>query len=51
MPDVHLGRGSVVGFTMTCNDFINPHIIGVDIGCCGVVAYKLGEQDIDLASL
>ncbi|MDH3349257.1 MAG: hypothetical protein OEM02_14300 [Desulfobulbaceae bacterium] len=21
MPDVHLGRGSVVGFTMTCNDW------------------------------
>lgn len=34
---------------MTCNDFINPHVIGVDIGC-GVVAYNLGEQDIDLAT-
>lgn len=34
---------------MTCNDFINPHVIGVDIGC-GVVAYNLGEQDIDLAA-
>jgi RNA-splicing ligase RtcB len=49
MPDVHLGRGSVVGFTMTCNDFINPQVIGVDIGC-GVTAYNLGPQDIDLAA-
>ncbi len=48
MPDVHLGRGSVVGFTMTCNDFINPNVIGVDIGC-GVAAFNLGRQDINLA--
>ncbi len=47
MPDVHLGRGSVVGFTMTFNNYINPSVIGVDIGC-GIVAYKIGQVKIDL---
>jgi tRNA-splicing ligase RtcB (3'-phosphate/5'-hydroxy nucleic acid ligase) len=46
MPDVHLGRGSVVGFTMTCNNYINPNVIGVDIGC-GIDAYKIGQRKID----
>lgn len=47
MPDVHMGRGSVVGFTMTFNKFINPNVIGVDIGC-GIVAYKIGQTQVDL---
>jgi tRNA-splicing ligase RtcB len=47
MPDVHMGKGSVVGFTMTFNSFINPHVIGVDIGC-GVAAYKIGQKTVDL---
>lgn len=47
MPDVHLGKGSVVGFTMTCNNYINPSVIGVDIGC-GIVAYNIGNTLIDL---
>ena len=33
MPDVHVGKGVVVGFTMTCNDYIHPAVIGMDIGC------------------
>lgn len=41
------GRGSVVGFTMTTNDYINPNVIGVDIGC-GIVAYKVGPKNINL---
>lgn len=49
MPDVHLGRGSVVGFTMTTNDYINPSVIGVDIGC-GIAAYNIGQRNIDLAA-
>lgn len=48
MPDVHMGKGSVVGFTMTFNNYINPNVIGVDIGC-GIDAYNLGAQEVDLA--
>ena len=47
MPDVHVGKGSVVGFTMTLNDFISPTLVGVDIGC-GVNAYNLGKADPNL---
>ena len=49
MPDVHLGKGSVVGFTMTFNSYINPSVIGVDIGC-GIIAYKIGHTQVDLES-
>ncbi|MDR1236119.1 MAG: RtcB family protein [Holosporaceae bacterium] len=41
MPDVHLAKGATVGFTATCNEYVVPSIIGVDIGC-GVNAYSLG---------
>lgn len=36
MPDVHLGVGTVIGFTCPIpkeNAFINPNFVGVDIGC------------------
>ncbi len=33
MPDVHYGKGSTVGTTMTVTDKIVPNFIGVDIGC------------------
>lgn len=33
MPDVHYGKGSTVGTTMTVGDKIVPSFIGVDIGC------------------
>jgi tRNA-splicing ligase RtcB len=46
MPDVHLGKGSVIGFTMTFNGFVNPNVVGVDIGC-GIEAFKIGKTDID----
>jgi RNA-splicing ligase RtcB len=42
MPDVHVGSGTVVGFTATLTDKILPHLIGVDIGC-GVSAWNLGK--------
>lgn len=47
MPDVHMGKGSVVGFTMTFNHLVNPSVIGVDIGC-GIDAFNLGPLTIDL---
>jgi RNA-splicing ligase RtcB len=40
MPDVHGGKGSVIGFTMPLSDKIIPNVIGVDIGC-GISAAKL----------
>lgn len=42
MPDVHAGKGAVVGFTSTLSDKIIPNVIGVDIGC-GVLAYQIGN--------
>ena len=43
MPDTHLGRGIVIGFTMPLTDRVNPFHIGVDIGC-GMLCAKLGEE-------
>lgn len=40
MPDVHYGKGSTVGTTMTVTDVIVPNFIGVDIGC-GVTVTEL----------
>lgn len=50
MPDVHYGKGCVVGFTSTSNDKIIPNVIGVDIGC-GMLTVKMGKQNIDMAVL
>lgn len=50
MPDVHEGKGCIVGFTANINDIIIPNIIGVDIGC-GVLCVKLGKVDIDYSKL
>lgn len=40
MPDTHVGKGIVIGFTMPMTTRINPNYIGVDIGC-SVTSYKL----------
>lgn len=50
MPDVHIGKGSVVGFTMKGNGYFIPNVIGVDIGC-GMDAYNLGYIDPDFGKL
>ena len=42
MPDVHLGKGTVIGWTATYNSLIIPSVIGFDIGC-GVCAFNLGR--------
>lgn len=42
MPDVHLGKSAVIGFTSTFGDTIIPSIIGTDIGC-GVTAVNFGR--------
>lgn len=33
MPDVHQGKGIVIGFTSELCDFVNPSHVGCDIGC------------------
>ena len=33
MPDVHAGKGIVVGFTCPMGEYVNPEHIGADIGC------------------
>lgn len=33
MPDAHLGKGSVIGTTMTISDNIVPYMVSSDIGC------------------
>lgn len=46
-PDCHAGKGCVVGFTQTFNDYVCPNLVGVDIGC-GMDAFNLGQVDINL---
>lgn len=50
MPDVHIGKGCVIGFTGDLGDKVIPNIVGVDIGC-GMFCADLGTIDIDLKKL
>lgn len=48
MPDVHAGKGCVIGFTADLGDKVIPNIVGVDIGC-GMLVTPLGDRPVDLA--
>lgn len=50
MPDVHAGKGCVIGFTGDLGNKVIPNIVGVDIGC-GMLCVKLGNIDLDLERL
>jgi len=50
MPDVHEGKGSVIGFTGKFDNVVIPNVVGVDIGC-GVTCYNLGKVDINFEEL
>lgn len=50
MPDVHAGKGCVIGFTADLGDKVIPNIVGVDIGC-GMLTLDLGTQKPDLAEI
>jgi RNA-splicing ligase RtcB len=50
MPDVHLGKGAVIGWTATYGDLIIPSVIGLDIGC-GVCACNLGRGKLTFDKL
>lgn len=43
MPDTHVGKGIVIGFTMPITTMVNPNYIGVDIGC-SVTSHRLNKQ-------
>lgn len=43
MPDTHIGKGAVVGTTMTYQDKMVPDVVGVDIGC-GMYVAKLSKK-------
>lgn len=47
MPDVHAGKGIVIGFTSTFDNYICPSHVGVDIGCTisGAILDKKIPQD------
>nr|WP_288830120.1 RtcB family protein [uncultured Clostridium sp.] len=50
MPDVHAGKGCVIGFTADMGDKVIPNIVGVDIGC-GMLTVGLGNINIDYEKL
>lgn len=50
MPDVHVGKGSTIGTTMTITDKVVPNLVGVDIGC-GLIVVKIKDRVIDFKKL
>ena len=50
MPDVHAGKGCVIGFTADLGDKVIPDIVGVDIGC-GMLCCEIGKIDVDYEKL
>lgn len=50
MPDVHAGKGCVIGFTADLGNKVIPNIVGVDIGC-GMLCVNIGREEIDFEKL
>lgn len=50
MPDVHAGKGCVIGFTGDLGNKVIPNIVGVDIGC-GMLTVELRNIDLNLEKL
>ena len=50
MPDVHAGKGCVIGFTADLGEKVIPNIVGVDIGC-GMLCIELGNIELDFKDL
>ena len=52
MPDVHKGKGeSVIGFSMPLNEYVNPDVVGCDIGCSVTVCIldkKIDSKDYEI---
>ena len=43
MPDLHAGKGAVIGFTMLLGDVVVPNVVGVDQSC-GMYAVRLEKS-------
>lgn len=50
MPDVHAGKGSTIGTTMTLHGAVSPNAVGVDINC-GILVAQIREKHIELQKL
>lgn len=50
MPDVHAGKGCVIGFTGDLGNKVIPNIVGVDIGC-GMFCANIGKAEINFKKL
>lgn len=50
MPDVHPGKVSTIGLTMTVGSSLMPNLVGVDIGC-GMTIAKLKSKNIEFQKL
>lgn len=51
MPDVHQGKGIVIGFSSPVDKYVNPNHVGVDIGCSMttlILNGRLKEEDYPL---
>lgn len=46
MPDVHSGKGCVIGFTADLGNRVIPNIVGVDIGCSLLCSGIAGDVDL-----
>jgi RNA-splicing ligase RtcB len=51
MPDVHAGKGCVVGFTSEYKDKIIPNLIGVDIGCGITTSFIDIKTELDFKTI
>ena len=45
LPDVHEGKGIVIGFTSPLGNLVNPSHVGVDIGCA--VSLYITDKEIN----
>ena len=50
MPDVHAGKGCVIGYTANLGEKVIPNLIGLAIGC-GILVSHLGRMDIKFDKL
>ena len=50
MPDVHAGKGCVIGYTACLTGKVVPNLIGLDIGC-GILSTRLERMNISYDKL
>lgn len=50
MPDIHAGKGCVVGTSLKITDKVVPNLVGVDIGC-GMDVMYIKDKNLDLEKL